>query len=118
MPCAVGLWFSQILIPPATTLSRTTSKVPGTPGPKVIGDEISIRKGHTYRIVVSDMERRRPIWFGGEDRSAQSMDQFHRLFHGKKGRRMRLTVMEMWKAFRNTMHRHAPQAPILFDKFC
>ncbi|MEO7206601.1 MAG: helix-turn-helix domain-containing protein [Steroidobacteraceae bacterium] len=49
----------------------------GTPGPKVIGiDEISIRKGHTYRIVVSDLERRRPIWFGGEDRSEQSMDQF------------------------------------------
>ena len=47
----------------------------GTPGPKVIGiDEISIRKGHTYRIVVSDLERRRPIWFGGEDRSEASMD--------------------------------------------
>jgi len=31
----------------------------GTPGPKVIGiDEISIRKGHTYRIVVSDLLRR------------------------------------------------------------
>ena len=30
----------------------------GTPGPKVIGlDEVSIRKGHTYRIVVSDLER-------------------------------------------------------------
>ena len=30
----------------------------GTPGPKVIGiDEISIRKGHTYRIVVSDLIR-------------------------------------------------------------
>src|SRR5580704_7997833 len=28
----------------------------GTPGPQVIGvDEISIRKGHTYRIVVSDL---------------------------------------------------------------
>ena len=38
----------------------------GTPGPKAIGiDEISIRKGHTYRIVVSDLIRRRPIWFGG-----------------------------------------------------
>ena len=38
----------------------------GTPAPKVIGvDEISIRKGHTYRIVVSDLLRRRPIWFGG-----------------------------------------------------
>ena len=46
----------------------------GTPGPKVIGiDEISIRKGHTYRIVVSDLIRGRPIWFGGEDRSEASM---------------------------------------------
>ncbi len=32
----------------------------GMPGPKAIGiDEISIRKGHTYRIVVSDLIRRR-----------------------------------------------------------
>ncbi len=42
----------------------------GTPGPKVVGiDEISIRKRHTYRIVVSDLVRGRPIWFGGKDRS-------------------------------------------------
>ena len=33
-----------------------------TPGPKVIGiDGISIRKEHTYRIVVSDRIRARPI---------------------------------------------------------
>ena len=45
----------------------------GTPGPKVIGiDEISIRKGHTYRIVVSDLVRKRPIFFGGVDRSEKS----------------------------------------------
>ena len=32
----------------------------GTPGPAVIGiDEISIRKGHNYRIVVSDLVRKR-----------------------------------------------------------
>ena len=49
----------------------------GTPTPKAIGiDEISIKKGHTYRIVVSDLVRRRPIWFGGVDRSEQSMDLF------------------------------------------
>ncbi|MBK7663881.1 MAG: ISL3 family transposase [Sterolibacteriaceae bacterium] len=42
----------------------------GRPGPKAIGiDEISIRKGHTYRIVVSDLIRGRPIWFGGKDRA-------------------------------------------------
>lgn len=35
----------------------------GTPGPKVVViDEISIRNGHTYHIVVRDLERRRPIW--------------------------------------------------------
>lgn len=49
----------------------------GNPAPKVIGiDEISIRKGHTYRIVVSDLLRWRPIWFGGKDRSEESMDGF------------------------------------------
>lgn len=50
----------------------------GTPAPKAIGiDEISIRKGHTYRIVVSDLIRGRPIWFGGADRSEDSMRQFY-----------------------------------------
>lgn len=50
----------------------------GTPVPRAIGiDEISIRKGHTYRIVVSDLERRRPIWFGGRDRSEASLDLFY-----------------------------------------
>jgi transposase len=90
----------------------------GTPGPKVIGiDEISIRKGHTYRIVVSDLERRRPIWFGGDDRSEASMDQFYRFLGKKKAKRVRLAVMDMWKAFRNSAIRNAPQAAILFDKF-
>src|SRR5271156_4659799 len=50
----------------------------GAPGPRAMGiDEISIRKGHVYRIVVSDLVRKRPIWFGGEDRSEASMAQFY-----------------------------------------
>jgi transposase len=56
----------------------------GTPGPKVIGiDEISIRKGHTYRIVVSDLLRRRPIWFGGTDRSQASLELFFKELVGQ-----------------------------------
>lgn len=90
----------------------------GTPAPKVIGiDELSIRKGHTYRIVVSDLERRRPIWFGGKDRSEASLDEFYRLLGEKKAKQIRLAVMDMWKPFRNSTARHAPQAAILFDKF-
>ena len=57
----------------------------GMPGTRAIGiDEISIRKGHTYRIVVSDLIRRRPIWFGGEDRSEASMKQFYDAFGAGK----------------------------------
>ena len=90
----------------------------GTPGPKAIGiDEISIRKGHTYRIVVSDLIRRRPIWFGGEDRSEASMAMFYQWLGSKKSTRIRLAVMDMWKPFRNATLAHAPQAAILFDKF-
>jgi transposase len=90
----------------------------GMPGPKVIGiDEIAIRKGHIYRIVVSDLVRRRAIWFGGEDRSQASMDLFYAWLGEKKRRGIRLAVMDMWQAFGNSTRSQAPQAAILFDKF-
>ena len=90
----------------------------GTPGPKVIGiDEISVGKGHDYRIVVSDLLRRRPIWFGGSDRSEASMAEFYAFLGEKKSKCIRLAVMDMWKPFRNATRAHAPQAAILFDKF-
>jgi transposase len=90
----------------------------GTPSPQVIGiDEIAIRKGHTYRIVVSDLLRGRPIWFGGKDRSEASMGEFYARLGKKKSSRIRLAVMDMWKPFRLATAAHAPQAAILFDKF-
>jgi len=90
----------------------------GTPAPRRIGiDEISIRKRHTYRIVVSALDRGRPIWFGGQDRSAASMNQFYGWLGETKSRRIRLALMDMWRPFRNATTAHAPQAAILFDKF-
>ena len=90
----------------------------GKPGPHAIGiDEISIRKGHTYRIVVSDLIRGRPIWFGGQDRSEASMAQFYDWLGENKAKRLRLAVMDMWKPFRTVTNEKAPQAAILFDKF-
>lgn len=90
----------------------------GRPGPRVIGiDEISVRRGHSYRIVVSDLIRRRPIWFGGTDRSEASLDAFFTEIGLKQSKKVRLAVMDMWKAFRNSTNRNAPQAGILFDKF-
>src|SRR6476660_6135903 len=90
----------------------------GKPKPKAIGvDEVSIRKGHTYRIVVSDLERGRPIWFGGKDRSEESLKEFFDELGKPKSARIRLAVMDMWKPFRNAAEASAPQAAILYDKF-
>jgi len=92
----------------------------GNPAPRVIGiDEIAIGQGHRYRIVVSDLERGRPIWFGGKDRSEASLDEFFAWLGPKKCRKIRLAVMDMWKAFRNSTLKegHAPQALIVYDKF-
>ncbi len=88
------------------------------PAPQVIGvDELSIKKGHTYRIVVSDLERGRPIWVGGTGRTEADLDRFFLDLGPKRTARIRLAVMDMWKAFRNSVQTHAPQAQILFDKF-
>ena len=92
----------------------------GNPAPRVIGiDEIAIGQGHRYRIVVSDLERGRPIWFGGKDRSEASLDELFAWLGPKKCRKIRLAVMDMWKAFRNSTLKegHAPQALIVYDKF-
>jgi len=97
---------------------RAQIKRAGTPGPRAIGiDEISIRRGHSYRIVVSDLVRKRPIWFGGEDRSEASMAQFYAWLGANKSGKIKLAVMDMWKPFRNVTRNQAPQAAILFDKF-
>ena len=90
----------------------------GRPAPRAIGiDEIAVRKGHRYRIVVSDLHRKRPIWFAGVDRSEASMARFYAEIGPKKTARIELVVMDMWKPFRNVAKQKAPQAAILFDKF-
>jgi len=92
----------------------------GNPAPRVIGiDETAIAKGHQYRIVVSDLERGRPIWFGGKDRCEASLDEFFTWLGPKKCSTIRRAVMDMWPAFRNSTLKdgNAPQATILYDKF-
>jgi len=90
----------------------------GMPAPRAIGvDEIAVRKGHEYRVVVSDLDRHRPIWVGGEGRKEADIDQFFAALGQAKSARIQLAVMDMWRAFRNSVSRHAPQARIVFDKF-
>ncbi len=97
---------------------REQLKRASKPNPRIIAiDEISVHEGHDYRIVVSDLERQRPIWFGGKDRKEVSMDGFYAFLGKKKAKNIRLAVMDMWPAFYNSTRKHAPQAAILYDKF-
>lgn len=90
----------------------------GEPRPAVIGiDEISIRKGHVYRIVISDLEREQPIWFGGVDRSEESLTMFYAFLGARRCARIRLAVMDMWRAFSKATATQVPHAAILYDKF-
>lgn len=90
----------------------------GVPMPRVIGvDEIAIRKGHDYRIIVSDLERERPIWVGGFGRGEEDLDIFFDELGAQKTKRIRLAAMDMWKPFRKSVKKHVPVARIVYDKF-
>jgi len=80
-------------------------------------DEIAIQKGHNYRIVVSDLDRRRPIWVGGKGRTEADMDLFFAALGANKTARIQLAAMDMWKPFRASLRRHAPQTRAIFDTF-
>jgi len=68
----------------SSTCARASS-APARPDRTRIGiDEISIRQGSTYRIVVSDLMRHRPIWFGGGGSLEASMTEFYRFLGEKK----------------------------------
>jgi len=81
----------------------------GTSAPRAIGiDEISVRRGHTCRIVVSDLVRKRPVWFGGAGRPEASMAQFYTWLGAKKCNKTGLVVMYMLKPFRDVAADYVP----------
>lgn len=90
----------------------------GKPRPKIIGiDEISIKKGHTYRVIVSDLENGRPIWVGGEGRKEEDLDCFFEELSKARKNGIRLAVMDMWKPFNSSVRKNIPKAQIIYDKF-
>lgn len=88
------------------------------PATTAIGvDEISIHKGHAYRVVVSDLILQRPIWFGGSGRKQTDLEQFFAAYGTRHCKGIQVAVMDMWRPFREATRTHAPNAEIVFDKF-
>jgi transposase len=78
------------------------------PATTAIGvDEIAIRKGHAYRVVVRDLIRQRPIWFGGTGRKQVDIEQFFMAYGERRCKGIRVAVMGMWKPFREATHAYA-----------
>ena len=80
-------------------------------------DEISLRKGHSYAIVVADLDQKRPIWLGGQGRTEEDLQLFFDQMGLERCQSIELAVMDMWRAFRNATLKNAPGAQIVYDKF-
>jgi transposase len=92
----------------------------GTPGPKSSGGAaIASRKGHPYRLGVSELPRRRALGFGGRERSEARRELFYAWLGPTKRQRSRLAVREMGKPLRTATPKPAPapQAKSVVDKF-
>lgn len=80
-------------------------------------DEISIRKGQTYRVVVADLDEERPIWIGGTGRTEADLALFFNEIGAARAGGIKIVVMDMWKAFKKSTAANAPQASVVYDKF-
>ena len=100
-------------------MKELVKKHPPSKRLRAIGiDEISIKKGHQYAILVADMDQQRPIWMSTTlGRDKQQMDVFYKELGDKQCENIKIAVMDMWKPFRNSLNDNAPQSQIIYDKF-
>jgi transposase len=75
-------------------------------------DEVSVKKGQNYAIVVADLDRLRPIWMSASPgRKEEDLDKFFIDLGPERAARIKLAVMDMWKPFRASTTAHAPRDP-------
>ena len=100
-------------------MKELVDKHPTSKRLRAIGiDDVSIKKGHRYAIVVADMDQQRPIWMSTTlGRDKEHMDAFYKELGDKRCKKIKIAVMDMWKPFRNSLNESAPQAQIIYDKF-
>jgi transposase len=100
-------------------MKELVDKHPPSKRLRAIGiDEVSIKKGHRYAIVVADMDQQRPIWMSRTlGRDQEQMDIFFKELGNRQCEKIKIAVMDMWKPFRNSLIDNAPQAQIIYDKF-
>lgn len=113
-----NLSWDQVCRMEKSYMHRLLEQNPPSSQLRTIGiDEISIHKGHSYAIVVADLDQKRPIWLGGQGRTEQDMQLFFDNMGIERCKTIELAVMDMWKPFRKATIKNAPKAQIIYDKF-
>jgi transposase len=80
-------------------------------------DEIYLGKKQKFVTVVSNLERREPLWFGGE-RKQETLDEFFRTQMSRKQRQgIEAACLDMWEPYRLSLARWAPGCRLVYDKF-
>jgi len=80
-------------------------------------DEKSVKKGHHYLTIVSDLERREVIWIG-EGRDEAAINPFFAVhLTPRRCRWIRAVCIDMARAYANSVRRYCKNARIVYDKF-
>jgi len=80
-------------------------------------DEIYLGKKQKFVTVVSNLERREPLWFGAE-RKKEMLDEFFRTQLSRKQRQgIEAVCLDMWEPYRLSLQEWAPDGRLVYDKF-
>jgi transposase len=80
-------------------------------------DEIYLGKKQKFITVVSNLESREPLWFGGE-RKKETLDAFFRTQLSRKQRQgIEAACLDMWEPYRLSLEQWAPACRLVYDKF-
>jgi transposase len=97
-------------------LSRKQKYAPEMNPTRIGVDEVHLGS-MGYRIIVSDLDQRRPIWIGGHDRKQTSLEEFFSFLGKEKCAHITLGVRDMWKPYLAALKKFCPKADVVFDKF-
>ena len=80
-------------------------------------DEIYLGKKQKFVTVVSNLESREPLWFGGE-RKKETLDEFFRTQLSRKQRHgIEAAYLDMWEPYRLSLAQWAPGCRLVYDRF-
>ena len=80
-------------------------------------DEIYLGKKQKFVTVVSNLESREPLWFGGE-RKKETLDEFFRTQLSRKQRQgIEAACLDMWEPYQLSLAQWTPACRVVYDKF-